>query len=55
MVSSSGRTYEWEVVICKLELGIIGIYFINKEGDFLVVFVALDRPAYLNWLPSIPD
>lgn len=30
MVRSSGRAYEWEVVVCILKLGIIGVNFIDE-------------------------
>ena len=42
MVSASRRAYEWEVVVCILELGIIGVYFIDEKGDCFPVFVAFD-------------
>ena len=45
MVSTSRRAYEWEVVVCILELGIIGVDFINKKGNCFAVFVAFDRPT----------
>ena len=45
MVSASRRTYEWKVVVCILELGIIGVDLINKERNCFAVFVAFDRPT----------
>jgi hypothetical protein len=45
MVSASRRTYERKVVVCILELGIIGVDLINKEWNCFAVFVAFDRPT----------
>jgi hypothetical protein len=40
VVHASGWAYEWEVVVCILELGIIGVDFVDEEGYGFVVFVA---------------
>jgi hypothetical protein len=40
VVHAGGRAYEGEVVVCILELGVIGVDFVDEEGYSLVVFVA---------------
>ena len=45
MVSSSRRAYKREIVVRILELGIIGVNFIDEDGDCFAIFVAFDRPA----------
>jgi hypothetical protein len=40
VVYASGWAYEGEVVVCILELGVIGVDFVHEEGYGFVVFVA---------------
>jgi hypothetical protein len=40
VMHASGWAYEGEVVVCILELGVIGVDFVDEEGYGFVVFVA---------------
>lgn len=37
--------YEREVVVCILELCVVGIDFVDEKGDCLFIFIAFDGPA----------
>ena len=44
VVSIAGRrTHEWEIEICKLELSIVRVDFVDQQGNVLVLLVALYR------------
>jgi hypothetical protein len=36
------RADEWKIVVGILKLGMVGVDFVNEEGNCFVVFVAFD-------------
>jgi hypothetical protein len=48
VVHAGGRAYEREVVVCILELGIVGVDFVDEEGYGFVVFVAFYGPSWTH-------
>lgn len=45
MVRAGWGADKGEVVVGVLELGVIGVDFVDEEGDGFVVFVGFDGPA----------
>lgn len=47
MFFAAGRTYEGEVEVGILELGVIGEDLVDEKRDGFVVVVAIDRVAWI--------
>ena len=39
------RTDEWEIEVGILKLRVVGVDFVDKEGDVLLISVGVDRDA----------
>jgi hypothetical protein len=55
VVGSGGRAYKWKIVVRILELGIIGVDFVDEKGDCFAIFVALDGPTCQSFSAHCPQ